>query len=567
LSVAETESIEELRSKYRQVREQERQLRQRISDLEHRLLETEMGEVAPAVTTASEMRHTLGRLIGKVATIVGAEKAVVLLFDKDSGELVAQQPAAGLSDDEIRLLRIRATEGVSGEVFRTGQPALVADAVADERTLKEFVALLRIRNIAAMPLIVERRDEDHRVLETSTIGVLMAFNKRHEESFTEEDLRLLRIMSRNAAAIIANARLFLEMAEEKRQLEATLRGIVAGVLYVNREGKIVVMNPAARQLFAAPAEDGVGKAYEEIIADQRVREILSRSLSSMEEQSEEIGLGDGGERIFQAQTAVVRDENGGLLGVVAIFTDITEIRRVEQMKTEFVSNVSHELRTPLTSIKGFIATLLADSEGYFDHATQMEFFRIIDSECDRLNRLVEDLLNVSRIEAGRAMELVRKPILLPDLVKKVVEVQKSYTSVHTFVVEAPEECGPIHADPDKVDQILTNLVGNAIKYSPEGGEVRVKIAEEDALVRVSVSDQGVGIPPEHLERIFDRFHRVSGKGAPGASGTGIGLFLVKHLVEAHGGTISVQSEVGKGSTFTFTLPKEAPREEEHGPAG
>ncbi len=259
---------------------------------------------------------------------------------------------------------------------------------------------------------------------------------------------------------------------------------------------------------------------------------------------------------------MVRGEDQQIIGTVAIFNDITEIRNVERMKTAFVSTVSHELRTPLTSIKGFIATLLSDADGYYDRETQREFYTIIDTECDRLTRLIGDLLNVSRIEAGRALDLNPKPIQIPSLISKVVSVQRSYTNKHTFNVRVDEDFPTIIADEDKVDQILTNLTNNAIKYSPGGGEITITGRVDEDKVTISVADQGVGIPKEHLPKVFDRFHRVDNRDTREVGGTGIGLYLVKHLVEAHGGKIWVESKVGKGTTFFFTLPEKPPSQEE-----
>jgi two-component system phosphate regulon sensor histidine kinase PhoR len=316
--------------------------------------------------------------------------------------------------------------------------------------------------------------------------------------------------------------------------------------------------------------DVLGKLYYEVIDNPKVKDIISRSIEKNEEVAEEISLpaspASDEERIYQAQTALVKDESGEAIGAVAIFNDITEIRSVDRMKTAFVSTVSHELRTPLTSIKGFISTLLADAEGYYDHATQLEFYQIIDTECDRLTRLISDLLNVSRIEAGRALDLNPKPVQLPALVEKIATAQKSYTDRHNIKVDLDEDLPVIVADEDKVDQILTNLTNNAIKYSPKGGEVTISGRRDGDGVAISISDQGMGIPKDHLPRIFDRFHRVDNRDTREVGGTGIGLYLVKHLVEAHGGKIWVESEIGKGSTFTFTLPSKPPMAEEEAAA-
>jgi signal transduction histidine kinase len=253
----------------------------------------------------------------------------------------------------------------------------------------------------------------------------------------------------------------------------------------------------------------------------------------------------------------VRSDTGGspaVMGVVAIFNDITEIRNVERMKTAFVSTVSHELRTPLTSIKGFISTLLQDTDDYYDKATRTEFYEIIDSECDRLARLIEDLLNVSRIESGRALQMHWVLFDPLPVIEKVMQSQRSYTDRHQFVLAPRGEIPRILGDSDKFDQMLTNLVSNAVKYSPMGGEVKVEIWTEDEQLVVAVRDEGIGIPTDKLGRIFEKFERVDDRDTRQAGGTGIGLFLVKHLVERHEGTIRVESEVGKGSSFIFEIP-------------
>jgi signal transduction histidine kinase len=222
-----------------------------------------------------------------------------------------------------------------------------------------------------------------------------------------------------------------------------------------------------------------------------------------------------------------------------------------QMKSNFVANVSHELRTPLTSIKGFIRTLIEDTDGYYEKEMQQEFYQIIDSECDRLVRLISDLLNVSRIESGRALELVTRPVQLPALIERHIVLKRSYATKHDFKIDCPKPFPDIIADSDKVEQILSNLLSNAVKFSPDGGVITVTARDCGDFVAIDISDNGVGIPAEDLDRIFTRFyssrrHRMGG--------SGIGLYLVKHLVEAHGGKIEVKSMLDKGSTFTFFLP-------------
>jgi two-component system phosphate regulon sensor histidine kinase PhoR len=525
-----------------------------------------VSEDAEPPAPITELEETLKRLNSRIAMILQAEKCVFMLFDKESGELVATKPALGLTDEEVRRFRVRATQGISGQVFRENTPEILFDAINDPRTMKENVALLNVRNGVCVPLVVEKRDSDNRVIDSTTIGVLHVFNKRYGNVFIEEDVRLLERMAKNAAAVVASAQMYREVVEEKEELEHIIESVYAGLIMVAaHNNRIMQINASARTMLGLDDKDIARAPYTELIENQGVKDMLAQSLMDKAEVATELDIAldpDEEPRVFQAQSSPVRAEDGSTLGAVAIFNDITEIRSVERMKTAFVSTVSHELRTPLTSIKGFVSTLLADVDGYYDQATVREFHEIIDQECDRLVRLISDLLNVSRIEAGRALDLNPKPLQLSGLIEKVVNAQRSYATKHQIVVENTEDLPLIVADEDKVDQILTNLTNNAIKYSPEGGTVTVRGAAENGAVKISVSDEGVGIPKEHLGKVFDRFHRVDNRDTREVGGTGIGLFLVKHLVEAHGGEIWVESELGKGSCFTFTLPKTPPQFEE-----
>ena len=563
MSEAEESSkkIEELQRELDDKKQYITALERANKELEQRIQSaSETGEPAPI----TELEETLRRLVSKIAAILQAEKCVFMLFDRESGELVATGPAFGFTDEEIKRLRVRATQGISGQVFREGKPVITYDAISDERTIKENVALLNIHNGACVPLIYEKRDEENRVTDQTTIGVLHVFNKRYGNIFIEEDINLLQRLARNTTAVIQNAQIFREVVEEKEELEHIIESVYAGLMMANKHGSILQMNASARSMFGIQRSDVLGRPYYEVIEDPKVKDIIARSIDANEEIAEEISLihPGGGERIYQVQTALVRGEDQQPIGSVSIFNDITEIRGIDRMKTAFVSTVSHELRTPLTAVKGFISTLLADAEGYYDTDTRREFYQIIDTECDRLTRLISDLLNVSRIEAGHALDLNPKPVQITELVEKVVSIQKSYTDRHTFGLDIDEDLPTIVADEDKVDQILTNLTNNAIKYSPDGGKITISARKDGNGIMVSVADQGVGIPKDHLPRIFDRFHRVDNTDTRQVGGTGIGLYLVRHLVESHGGKIWVESEAGKGSTFIFTLPEKPPQVEE-----
>jgi two-component system phosphate regulon sensor histidine kinase PhoR len=558
------ETIERLRKEIREKDLAIAALEQASRRMEDRLKEAESRAAGP--TTPTEVEETLKKMVYRIASMLQAEKCVFMLYDEEMGELQATKPAIGLTDEEIKVFRVPATAGISGEVFREQKPIILYDAVNDPRTVKESVALLKISNGVCAPLIVEKRDQDtNEVTDRKVIGVVHVFNQRLGRAFDQEDVRILTQFARQQAAVIAAAQMYRAFVKEKEELEHVIESVYAGIIMVHNGGRLMQINPSARTMVGLDQSEKLTGDYREIITDGSVQSVLTRSLDEAAELQEEIGLPDPhsddpeSERIYQVQTAMVKGEDQSSIGVVAIFNDITEIRSIERMKTAFVSTVSHELRTPLTSIKGFVSTLLQDTEGFYDKDTIREFHTIIDQECDRLTRLISDLLNVSRIEAGRALDLNPQPVNLPDLIDKVVAAQKSYTNRHEFKVDLDPKLPLIVADMDKVDQILTNLTNNAVKYSPNGGTITVTGKPLDGMVQLMVVDQGMGIPKEHLNKVFDRFHRIDNRDTRKVGGTGIGLYLVKHLVEAHGGKIWVESEVGKGSKFIFELPKCPPQ--------
>ena len=552
-------------------------LEQRIHNVEARthvsLPTSPVSAHALPLPSPGEFENTLKRLVDKIAKILQAEKCVFMLHDVGAATLYATHPALGFDRDQLASLERRISEeGVSNEVFRTTSSLITYDAALDPRAEAEGLARLHIHNAVSVPLIVEKRDEDNRVLERTTVGVLHVFNKKYGGIFVEEDVRLLEQLARQGAAVIASAQMYREVVQEKQELLHTIDSLYAGLLMVGNNGRLLQMNPSARAILGITSQITLIDApYERAITDVRVRKIIATALDSGNaEVAEEVAftLPDAStddqfrERIYQIQCATVRDDDGSPAGIVAIFNDITEIRGVERMKTAFISTVSHELRTPLTSIKGFISTLLSDNEGYYDEPTRREFYGIIDSECDRLHRLIKDLLDISRIEQGRAMQMNWEEVDVVVLAEKVLAAQRAYARNHELTIDFPPDFPSIEADADKIEQILTNLVNNSIKYSPQGGNVRVtgrviagaESVEHPPSIELCISDEGMGISADHLPKIWDRFYRVDNRDNREIGGTGIGLALVKALTEGHGGTASVESELGEGTKFRLTLP-------------
>ena len=545
------------------LREENERLKRQLEQLEQKLRQHETDKNLPAsargadavdVAPINEADVTLRRLVQRIAMILQAEKIVIMFYDRELGDLQGIPPSYGVEEDKLKLFRVRANHGVSGLVFREAEPVIFHD-LNDPRTKDDPFGILHVQNGVTVPLVIEKRDEENRVVERNTIGVLHAFNKRHGEDFNDEDVRLLERMARNVGSIIANLQLYREVVEEREELLQTFESLSAGLMLVSPEGRLLQINASARSIFNL-GNEAAGKQVNDVIRNEDLHRVLTSAGGESEGQKGEMHIMRGGsERIYEVQAAEVRNEEGKSIGVVAILNDVTDIRNIDKMKSSFVAMASHELRTPLTAIKGFVRTLL-DGEEYYGQEERHEFHTIIDQECDRLRRLIDDLLNTARIEAGESLKPNYTSFDPTPLLEKAVMIQRQASNKHNVQLKI-ENALPksIVGDEDKLDQILTNLLNNAIKYSPNGGDVTVTAKNEGDSMLIGVHDQGLGIPKEHLTKVFEKFHRVNNEDNRKIYGTGLGLYLVHHLVtQVHVGAIWAESEVGKGSTFWVRIP-------------
>jgi len=348
---------------------------------------------------------------------------------------------------------------------------------------------------------------------------------------------------------------YREVIEEREELLQTFESLSAGLMLVSPEGRLLQINASARAIFSLGL-DAVGKQLRDLVRNEDLHKVLASVVGASEGHKGELHLTIGGtERIYEVQAAEVRGEENKSIGVVAILNDVTEIRSIDKMKSSFVAMASHELRTPLTAIKGFVRTLL-DGEEFYGAEERHEFHTIIDQECDRLRRLIDDLLNTARIEAGESLKPNYTRFDPTPVLEKAVMIQKQASHKHNVQLDIQNAMpASIIGDEDKLDQILTNLLNNAIKYSPNGGDVTVHAKNEGDSILIGVEDQGLGIPKDHLTKVFEKFHRVNNEDNRKIYGTGLGLYLVHHLVtQVHTGQIWAESELGKGSTFWVRIP-------------
>jgi two-component system, OmpR family, sensor histidine kinase VicK len=335
---------------------------------------------------------------------------------------------------------------------------------------------------------------------------------------------------------------------ERERSYAILANIADGIVAVDREGKVVLWNQAAEQITAVPAAAALGRTPVEVLQ----RELGSEEQGHIGERL--VSVQRGGEELWLSLTeAVMHDPVGAVSGRIFAFRDVSAERVVEQMKSDFVSTVSHELRAPLTSIYGFAETLLR-RDVLFGEPERQTFLGYIASEAQRLTSIVDTLLGVARLEAGDLqVELV--PTDLRTVVSEVVTSVRQTGGVngHSFVLDLPDEPLAASADRDKLSQVLTNLLDNAVKFSPDGGTVTVEAHRRSGHIEVRVVDEGQGIPEAERERIFSKFHRAD-SATRSAGGAGLGLFIARGLVAAMGGRIWVDSVEGGGSSFAFELP-------------
>jgi two-component system phosphate regulon sensor histidine kinase PhoR len=340
-----------------------------------------------------------------------------------------------------------------------------------------------------------------------------------------------------------------QLRTERDLLSRVLDGMREGVLLLDRDGKVALANPALREMLLLGAQL-TGKLPLEVIRNAELKRLLDEADSGDHTVSGEIELGDLKPRRLLIHAAALPDEPGGLL---AVFVDVTDLRRLEMIRRDFVANVSHELRTPIATIRSAAETLRHAVAAGPDATA--EFISIIERQAERLQHLVEDLLELSRIES-RQFRLAPEVVSISQLAALTFSAfrEQAQSKRIRLVTDIPEGMRPARADRRALEQVLTNLVQNAVKYGSENGTVTVRATSESDWVRVSIADTGPGIDAVHLPRLFERFYRVDAGRSRELGGTGLGLSIVKHLVEAMGGKVGVESTPGRGTTFTFTLP-------------
>lgn len=479
--------------------------------------------------------------------VVKAEAASLLLLDEKTNELIFYV-ALGSAGGRIKEVRLGAGEGLAGWVAQHREPAVVNDVKNDPRwsgkgdARSDFIT----RQIIAVPLITKGR----------LIGVVEAINHRDGSPFTPADVQIFEAFASQSAVAIENARLFAEVKGEKEKLSTIFAEMSDGAVLLDGEGRVRLMNHAAGRLFDADPAQALGKTIPEI-ADAFMSVPPLGMMAGRKDPSATVELKRKEGKAYYLSCVFNRldgtDHNA--MSDLLIARDVTDARKEELLKRNFLSLVSHKLKTPLVTISGYTPLLLEDGGNLSEF--QVKALQTIKTQGLYLSSLVDKLISFSLVES-ETLDLVKRPASLKTLLDEALLHMKTYLDTHgAQVTMDPGFVGlaPIAVDVERTREVLRNLIENAVKFNPEKvRRVRVSAETSGGFVRVAIKDDGPGIPPEEQEHIFQKFYQIEDSFTGQVEGAGLGLALVRRIMEAHGGQATVSSALGKGSTFFITFP-------------
>ncbi|MDQ5854659.1 MAG: ATP-binding protein [Chloroflexota bacterium] len=504
--------------------------------------------------------------IGQAITAQLDPEAVLSLVIESAVEMVAGNygliALRGEQSDELRVVASYNLPRSSWGAFEplldilAAPSATLNDGASAARTVAEMLEL-PLRQAVSLPLL----------LGDAVIGLILVFRAAVNVAFTVDDRRLLQAFANQAAIAVQNARLYQTAVRESERLQAIIEESADGVMIFDERWRITNFNRAMERLTGWPRDEAIGRPCAEVLAMHTAQGLnvcltdcpLQRLPYAPHPVAEGwIETRDGRKRYVESRYSPTRGPRGEFLGAIANVRDITAQKQEEEQQLTFISVISHELKTPVAIIKGYAGTLRRP-DAHWEQATIAEGLAVIEEEADRLNDLIDNLLDVSRLQAG-SLALAMAPFALPPVAERLVRgIAATAGDQFDFQLRFPANFPLVIGDENRIRMVLSNLLTNAVKYSPEGGIIRVGGWVEGSQALVYVSDQGIGIAPEDRERIFERFYRADNSLARSTQGAGLGLYLAKAIVEAHGGRIFVESQAQRGTRFVFTLPIERPQ--------
>lgn len=504
-------------------------------------------EATQAISSTLRLSDLLAKVMRLASEVVRAEASALLLLDATTGELYFDV-ALGEKKDALQQIRLKKGEGIAGWVAENHKPAVVNDVANDPRWTQrtDKTTQFKTRNILAVPMQI--RDK--------LVGVMEAINRADGAPFNDIDLRLLETFAVQAAVAIENARLFESIRQEKEKMSTVFGEMSEGALLTDAKGVVVFANPAARNLLGNPALEGtswleIEKAYE-----------IKPTWDEIER-----SLGGAGGMEFQRKTKPllllsgvinqICSDAGQITGYLMVFRDVTEERREAQLKRNFLALVSHKLRTPLVAIRGFTPLLLEKPEEL--NPFQKQALETIERNSIQLTGLVEKLTQFSIVEAD-TVELTCKPYAVSTVLDGAILDLGAYLKQQEADVQRDSSVNALPmAMIDKLwmKEVLRNLIENAVKFNnkpPRQVKISSKLSADSKIISLSIADNGPGIPLEEQTKIFQKFYQIEGSFTGQVQGMGLGLSLVKRIIEAHHGEVALASTLGQGSTFTLSLP-------------
>jgi two-component system sensor histidine kinase ResE len=501
--------------------------------------------------------HYVPRDMLLFASCPGFESSGLRLTDDELGQILSGQVVSKRGfhpEDRVQMVTVAVPtmimNDVVGGVFLNAPLVDISDTLGQVRMMIVYAALMA----SALAMIVGffmSKSISHPLQLMNRAALEVAggnYQQQVEVTSSDEVGQLAQTFNYMSSTLCQSVE---ALSHEKAKLENIMLSMNEGVIATDQESRVILANPQAKLLLKLRQDDLTGMEIGSVLPDTEAGNLFNDVVATSEIRTQEYTLADG--KILSLQIAPLRREEKSW-GAVGILQDVTEIRRLEQMRRDFVANVSHELRTPMTSIQGFVEALLdglADDQESHDR-----YLNVILDETVRLNRLVTDLLDLSRLETGQ-LSWPMDAISLTPLFRQVVakfQPQQDKQSL-SVTVDVPDGLPPVWGNRDRIQQILINLLGNAVSFTPPGGSITLSAKVVDDMVKVSVSDNGVGILPEEQEKIWGRFYKVDKARTRSFGGTGLGLSIVKQIVDAHGGTVGLESTPSYGSTFHVMLKK------------
>lgn len=484
--------------------------------------------VGKHVTSMLDIQQVLNRVVDSAVQITGFEEGSLLLLDEQGGDLYVRA-ARNIDQKTVHTLRLKVQDSLAGEVVKSGQAIVLS---GDE--LIKIQTTYFVKSVVYIPLQIDQK----------VIGVLSVDNRTEARTIGRNEVQLLDVLADFAAIAIENSRLYAERIQERDTLDAILRDTDDPVIIVSKDDRVLFCNPTARHVFHITMKDFVGKALGEVINNPEVLSLFSKVALNGRGRHTEILL-DGGEQVFNAQLTIIDG-----IGRAVVMQDISHLKKVDRVKSDFVNSVAHDLRSPLTSVLGYVDMI--QRVGPLD-PDQIKFADKIRSSVGSISTLVGELLDLGRLEAGYDADM--EPVAFDDIVRESIDSYSHQldTQGHTLAADIADDLPPVHGNPLRLRQLINNLYGNAIKYTPPNGQITVSLQPDESVIILQVNDSGVGIPLEDQPYVFDKFYRSTNV-TDEYEGTGLGLSIVKGIVEQHNGRIWLDSKEGQGTTFTVMLP-------------